>query len=260
MARTLDQWKAQTYALGESNGLSSSETAEWKLYADVSAGAAFDTENSVEKTKQEIKDYVDLKQPYSIFIYPDLIKEFQNGDNLVVTNGKAGYTTIDPSKQIVTNVTVTEEQDGELRFKVAKTVGGEKVQLTATEFNNLKAYIQKRRAPGVKFVLFSLPADVLTYRIEAKFNTLYTEASVNDALLDALLSFQDNFRYDGYLIYGELYTVLKSVPGVESLNLEIDVLMGNGTNVTDMEEYVELSAGYFNYDDVNSSIELTPMP
>ncbi len=87
--------------------------------------------------------------------YIDKILAYQHGDNLVVQNGEAVYTTIDETKKIVKRVSLSSDAGGILRF----WVWGEADRiLTTPELGALTNYINQIRIIGTQFTVNSLQA------------------------------------------------------------------------------------------------------
>lgn len=255
--KTLQQFKDDVDVESIANGLSASETAIYKAIRNVGAQFSFDVQTMLLDFKEDVDNKLANKQPYSKYQLPDEIKKFQNGDNLSVTDiGEIYYSVIDASKQIVTQVSLKELGDGVLRFKVAKDDGANKVPLTEAELANLVSYVKEILIDGQRFGINSIAADVITYRINADYESLYTEAYINEKIDEALVDFRNNLRYDGVFYKSALQAKIKSIEGVLGVTIEIDIDMTNGADVVNLVEKVELSAGYYNYNTGASSITL----
>lgn len=254
MARkTQEEWEAIIDAKVEAAGQSSSPTDEYMQFRDTAVALAMETELIQEQTLAMIVYNNANKQPISLPWYPAMIKEFQNGDSLLInTFGELYYAVIDEDKQIVKVCSVTETEDGsQLNIKVAKDDGaGELTQLSGGEQTNLEAYLDARMPPQVDYELFNLPADVVKSIITVRFDARYNPTQIEDAVNAARVSFRDNLNFNAIFYKSQLIEKIEAVEGVESVVLRIDMELNDGnTVITDLVEYQELPAGYFNWDD-----------
>lgn len=259
--RTRAEWENLVATEALSNGVSTSSVAAWLDFRDAAITLSIDTESIVHNLKSDIDIALATKQPGSIYSYPSIMKAFQNGDSLTVTDdGIVAYASIDTAKQIIKQATVRETADGKLVIKVAKDDGsGGYTNLSSTERDNAQAYFEARRGPGVKGVVQSYAADSVKYTINGVFDPLYAKTDVEAGLNAALTDFQANFRFDAVFYKSILFEKLMSVTGMLSLELVIDMSFSNGNSITNLPDNgnTELPAGYFNYDNT-STINLIP--
>lgn len=260
MARTRDEWNSTFGTPAIDAGLTTSSSAEWLAIRDEVVDTAIVVEGIIELAETDIDNKLATKQPGSIYSYPSIMKAFQNGDSLTVTDdGIVEYASIDTAKQIIKQVSVRETDDGKLVIKVAKDDGsGGYTNLSSTERDNAQAYFEARRWPGVKGVVQTYAADSVKYTINGVFDPLYAKTDVNAGLVAALTDFQANFRFDAVFYKSILFEKLMSVTGMLSLELVIDMSFSNGNSITNLPDNgnTELPAGYFNYDNT-SAITLT---
>lgn len=251
--KTRTEWEAEFAAPAAASGFLSA-AAEWlglrKLVIDV----VLIFQYIMQQLYTDTKNYVDTKDPGTIYWYPGMVKAFQYGDSLTLNEGRPEYATIDTAKQIVSQCSVREMADGSLQIKVAKTDAGSLVPLTNTELNALKDYIKARRSPGVAISVISRNADVVKTTITLKYDPLYNQADVDAAVEAARLSFRNNFRFDAVFYKAQLFEDIMAVPGVVSLLLQIDMTLSDGTTVTNLTEFTEMPAGYFNYDGTSTYV------
>lgn len=248
MAKTRAQWEAEYAAAAIAEGASTSTAAEWLLIRNIYITLLMLLERIVEFFKADVDESLKTKQPGSVYWYPIMIKEFQYGDSLTVDNGTPKYAVIDPTKQIVTQVSVRESDDGKLLVKVAKDDAGNKVPLDNAELTALRNYAASRKSPGVKANVVSRAADSLKYTIIGKFDRNYAQATIEAAIDAVLETFRDNFAFDAILYKSQLVEDLMAIPGMKSVQVQIDITYGIGGSALNITEEAELPAGYFNYD------------
>lgn len=262
MARTREQWNELIGAPENLSGLSDSAAAEWHQVRNLAVTAAINVEATQELNKQDIKDTNARKQAQSVWRWPSILKEYQHGDTWTIgSDGIGKYAVIDASKQIVKLVTVNEDEEGKLTFKVAKLSGGDLVPLSSTELDGLRDYAKARRAPGLRITLRSLPADSVIYTLNYRYNPRYNKTDLEAAIDVALTNFRDNLEADGItektnaaIFYkSQVIAAIENIPGIESVVIRIDMTLDNGAvEVEDVQEQQELPAGYFNWHDDSS--------
>ncbi|MFN4249258.1 MAG: hypothetical protein ACK4EY_16140 [Flavipsychrobacter sp.] len=257
MARTREDWIALYTAPAAAAGLVISAVAEWLGLRDLTIAIAMRLETIIELLKADIDYALANKQAGSFYWYPIAVKEFQYGDSLTVEDGIVKYATIDATKQIVKVVSAQKLTSGTIAFKVAKDDGtGNLVQLTTPELAALDDYIGSRVADA--HMVVSIPADVVKYTIEGRYNPLYNKTDVQNGILAALQANKLNFGFDTKFYKAQVFEDVMGVAGMVSLKLRIDMTLNSGTQiVSDLTEYTDLPAGYFNWD-AASTITLTP--
>lgn len=259
MARTRAEWNAEVDSEAAIQGLSASAEAEWRGLRDLVITLVMLIEAIINFFKTDIDNALATKQPGSITWYPLMIKEFQYGYTLSKSDtGLLYYETIDTAAQIITQVAAKEGDDGFIRFKVAKEVAGETVQLTMDERNALSDYLDVRMPPGVEYTATSLPADIAKYIMTIKYNTLYNKTALLASVEVALDEFRKNIYFPEAIFYkSQLIAAVKAVPGVVSVVVQVDMVLDDGdTIITNLAEEQELPAGYFVWDD---SSTITPI-
>lgn len=254
MARTRAEWNALIAGEAAIHGLSASAAAEWLLFRDLVVTIAMFFEAIIELFKSDVDTALATKQPGSLPWYPVMIDEFQYGHTLLVDeNGQLYYETIDEAAQIITQRAVKETDDGHLRIKVAKEEAGETVQLTLDERNAFNDYLEARMPPGVSYTATSLPADEVKYIMTLKYDSLYNKTALLAAVDAALDEFRTGIAFPAIFYKSELIAKVRSVPGVVSVVVQIDMLLDNGAeSVTNLPEEKELPAGYFIWDDTST--------
>lgn len=252
MARTRDEWNADIDAYATAAGLSASAVAAWKSLRDLCVSIAMFFESILELLQGDVDDTLSLKQFGTIYWYVAVAKEFQEGDDLVVTNGIVGYDPVDATHCIVTQASAKEGDDGVVALKVAKTVGASLAALSSGELDDFKAYMKARKSPGVKLNINSNDPDSVKYVIQALYDPLYDNNNVEDGLYAALDAFRDSFRFDATLYVSEVVAALSAVAGVVSVDVQLWVWDTLTLSYVPVSVSTELAAGYFNWSNSSS--------
>lgn len=258
--KTREEWEAIVDAAATTAGLSTSAVDEYLLYRDTAVTLAMETETIQELTKQMVEFNNATKQPYSDPWYPVMVKEFQNGDSLLVNEyGVLYYAVVDTDLQIVKVCTVTATEDGSRKIiKVAKDDGaGGLEELTIGEKSDLDDYLDARIPSDVPYQLVSIAPDEVTYTMTCRYNPRYNKADVETAIGAALTAFRDNLPFDAIFYKSQLIAAIEAVDGVDSVLVQIDMSLNAGTTtVTDLVEFQALPAGYFIWDTGASSLTM----
>lgn len=227
----------------ELTGLSSSQVAEWNALVNSVAFAQYTMEELWAIYKAELELKGQQANVGTTTWFADKALEWQDGDPLVVINGAAGYSVIDPSKRLVKYVAV-EEREGFVILKVAKDVGGNYVPLTAgtnQELSRFTFYMNKRKIPGIKTAYVSQQADLVKLVASVQYpGTLLLDdvkAAVELAVTDHLKNiaqFKDPRRL---LNINLLRDAIEAVDLLEDGSTQIDSLSvkptgGTSVNVT----------------------------
>lgn len=258
--KTRAEWEAIIDAAVVAAGFSSSATDEYKLFRDTAVTLAMETESLQQQTLDMVDYNNSVKQSYSLPWYPAMVKEFQNGDSLLVDEyGELYYDVIDTALQIVKVCSVTETDDNfKLLIKVAKDDGvGGLEELTVGEKSNLDDYLDARMPPNIAYQLISIAPDEVTYTMTCRYDSRYNKTEVETAIDEALTTFRDNLPFNAIFYKSQLVAAVEGVPGVESVVVQIDMSLNAGaTTVTDLAEYQELPAGYFIWDTGASALTM----
>jgi hypothetical protein len=253
--RTRAQWETEINGSATTNGLtlSSSGTAEWKLWRDLTITIAMFLEGIFSIFKSEVDNHLAQEQHGGIYWYGQIAKEFQYGDSLTVVDGIVQYVPVNVSHRLVTQVSVKEVNDDVLVMKVAKG-SGSIVKLTGPEFTAFKSYITKRKLPGTKINMYTLDGNSLYIDNQIFYDPLVDPANLQTEIFAALDEFAANFEFDDMLYRSAIVAVIMGVPGVVGmsyLGLEIDYVS--------FGDYVELSSGYFTIDPLSTfSLSIAP--
>lgn len=145
------------------------------------------------------------------------ILKFQSGDYLVFdsTTFVASYPTVNASKQIVTQCSVTTGLNNKVNIKVAK--GGSTPQkLTDPEIEALAAYYDILNPAGISFTILSKDADRLRVEAEVFYDGQYS-AVIEDNTKAAINAFLAAIPFDGTMLVSSLEAAIKAVQGVNDV-------------------------------------------
>ena len=241
--------------------LSTSQVAEWKLWADTVAQAIHDFEVVEDVFETDVVNYVNTKQPASLYWYAQQALNWQYGDTVLVNEtGQLYYAITDTTKQIIKQCSVTEVNDAgvtTLLIKVAaQDTSGNFIPLTNEQKLEFTAYMEQVKWAGTYVVIVSQIGDVILYDIDVDYSGLYSAVTINAALVAAANVFKSNLSFNALFYQINFLTALKAVPGIEGI--KVNTLTGtphSGSPVAVGMRY-ELAAGYFNWD-VSSTFNLT---
>lgn len=254
MALSRTDWNNIYTPIATAAGLLISAVAEWLQLRDLTVTLAMRFEEILEYYMAAIKLYIDTKQPGTIYWIPEMAKQFQYGDSLVLINKTPQYAVIDTTKQIIAVVSAKRQSNGGVDIKAAKFVSGTTLgALTNPELIAFNDYLTKKLDPSARFNAISRNPDTVKYTINYGYDPLTAKTDVDSGLAAVLTSFLTGFQdpngYDGTFFYSQLYENLMSVTGMKDLDLRIDMTLSTGVVVTNMRSGTrELPAGYFNWD------------
>ncbi len=227
--------------------------------ADAIAPIIDNTITEINNSETIIKDllisqYGYLKSAY----YTSSALAFQYGDNLVINtavNPVTGapylnliYPVIDTTKQIIKQAafqSVAAGNSNQLFIKVATidTITGLLIPLSTPQLNSFTAYMDNFEAPGLPLNIINQAGNILNFNAICSYYAAYNLTTIQTGILNALISFQDTFIFNGEFFTGELQTYIQQqVPGIRDIyiyNTTLDGIPFAGS--------INLSSGYFNY-------------
>lgn len=155
--------------------LSTSQHADWRLWRGIFTKSLWKFEKTLEVNTNTLNNTVEQRHSSNIDWYYNEIMKFQGGqsdngfvmDELIVdTTGKVQFANVDPSRRIISYLSLVEGEDGKLRVKAAKTNGTDIVRLEDDERLALNQYMRKIKYPGMKYLLTADNPDSLKFNIE----------------------------------------------------------------------------------------------
>lgn len=240
--------------------LSSSAVAEWRMWVHVAAMAMNTFELIMDRFKGEIEGITNDLRPGTLNWYTDMCYRFQNGYALVYDKNTAlyGYAVDDESSKIVAIASVSESESG-LVFRVAKKSGADIVPFSDNERLNFKNYIDLIKFAGTRTSVISTRADLVLYAVDVFYDLSVPQSVINERLKGVLAAFKTEQVFGGRLYAGRFMDSIMNVEGVVTAYCADLLYKGASDAVYNpVEIFVQLEAGYFNYDP-DSSLTLKPI-
>lgn len=256
MAQTKQYWQSKIDTeVNTLLGLSTSASAEWKIWRDAIVSVVMILEAIVDAFKDDTLDYVDNQRYGTKSWYKSICKEFQYPGSLSVKDGRVGYAAVDPTKQIIAAASVRDQAKDGLVVKLAKSSNGNLVPLSSAELTSFRSYFNARKILGTVSQIFSMTADSIYYDVIIEYDPLYGSSQVQAAVEDLLLNYRDNYEFDGLFYRADLIKQIMEVPGVVNLHFEDLEITHPSGDLEVISNMVELDSGYFVYDS-NCNIEM----
>jgi hypothetical protein len=249
MARTVTEISASLVA--SQPGLSTSATAEWRIWVSIFAYAIWLFEVVMDVFRADVENQLAKKQPGTREWYSEKALAFQNGHTLTVDSwGVVGYAVVDVEAQLVKRAAVT-EASGTVTIKVAKinseTNELEPLNLTNGEYLNFQRYMDAVKFAGTAVEYRSLPADTVVYDISVFYDPLYLPADVQTRCAASLQEFRTAMGFDARLYKSDFVNAIQAVAGVKSVKVNsMSIIPSEGDPVT-LDVVEELESGYFNF-------------
>lgn len=261
MARSIQTIFNSIIAAKEANsaldGLdSTSATSVYRLWAWVTATVHNVIETMLDLFRVEMQVMLANLKPGSLLWYQVTCKAFQYGDDLTWINGQWAYATIDSTKQIIAQCSVTEGERG-LVIKVAKLSGAEWVPLTTTELNAFTAYVAKMKFAGTKVVIVNSAANLLKIAATVYYNPLMLSQSgelITDGsypINNAISAYLGALPFNGRLMLTALTDAIQAAAGVEDLQLTTVQQKNGASAYADIVVSHIPESGYFKIDPAN---------
>jgi hypothetical protein len=234
-------------------GLSTSATAEWRIWVSIFAYAIWLFEVVMDVFRADVENQLSKKQPGTREWYSEKALAFQNGHNLTVDDwGVVGYATADTEAQIVKRASVS-EASGTVTIKVAKinseTSELEPLNITDGEYLNFQRYMDQIKFAGTAVEYRTLPADLVEYDISVYYDPLYLPGDLETRLIASLQEFRTAMGFDARLYKSDFVNAIQAVAGVKSVKVNaMTVIPSEGDPVT-LDVVEELESGYFNFSD-----------
>jgi hypothetical protein len=213
MARTIDYWYKLIMAQKNSDTTltsavtSTSQTANFNLWAYIFAVAMTAIDNLFDLHKSDVDTVIATKKPHGLQWYRDLALRFQYGQEPVADSDTYTNTGLTDeqitAQQIIAQAAVT-ELNGNLRVKVVKLVNEDYAQLTDDEQQAFTAFLFLQKDAGVKIVVDSLQPDSLKCEIDVFYNALVLrndgsriDGTATTPVPDAINSYLKTLKFNG---------------------------------------------------------------
>jgi hypothetical protein len=245
---------AEKQAKPELSGLDSpSGTAEWQIWLRLFAQLFHWLQEKWDAFKKELQAVVDANQFGTFEWWTTKVRSFQYGDMLLFINNKWQYPVIDPAKQIVKYVSVSDER-GIVGVKAAKQEDNRPVPLSSQEAAALLSFIRDIRPPGTRLIVESLAADKLRSVITVYYNAQMGLNAISEAVESAYINYINSFNevnnFDGVYYVNKMIDAIQAIPGVvedQVVITEIAVKQGADPYTQIVSKY-QAKSGYFEID------------
>lgn len=254
MARTTNEIQQQIHDELTNNdiSLSTSKTAEWRIWTWVIAMAINLFEVILDLFKAEVDEIADKVTPGTARWYAEQCRRFQNGHELLFNSETTElyYETEDEDAQIVDIVAVT-EGDKTLSIKVAKlSSDGEIEQLDSSELYNFTGYIDCIKFAGIQTTCISTTADQVRYNAEVYYSPSVPLTQVEASVQSAIDNYRQELDFDSMFYSQKFIAAIMAVNGVVTVDLkQIEKMATLEEDFSDVVVVAELAAGYFDYTD-----------
>jgi len=228
---------------------SPSTTAIWSNWLRIFASIIHLFEVKMDTFKAEIQNIIDTNQYGTLYWWALRVKEYQHGDLLQFLNNHFVYPAINPLKQIVGLVSITDER-GIVKVKAAKVINNLPKELSATEAAGLLSYCQQIRPAGTRIAVESLPADLMKVRLNIYYNAQIDLDTLKPAVEAAFINYINTLEFDAVFYVNKMIDAIQLVPGVIKEQVEVlDIAVKQGLDpYTQFTTKYQAKSGYFKID------------
>lgn len=164
--------------------------------------------------------------------YANALLKYQSGDVLQMSDDGTtfGYAQTDKSKQIITKVSYSEEQeegfyDKKLYLKVATGTPGAYKRIDDVELLAIQAYIDKISFAGTHAIVVSRNGDILIPKLTVYYDGAVAPEEVYTNVENSLNEYVQNLPFDG-VVY-----VQKIIDAIQKAEHVVDVFVGENQGV-----------------------------
>jgi len=258
MARSIDTIYsliiAEKEARTELDGLTSvSATAVFKLWAWVTAAVLYTVESMHDLFRIEIDTLLRTLKPGTLLWYQEMCKSFQYGDAINWGSTGFAYSTIDDTKKIVDQCSVTEGNGG-LTVKIATDINGELEPLMELQEEAFTAYLQSMKYAGTRVSIVNSAANKLNIAVDIYYNPLVLDANgsmLNGGSKPVELSIQNylrNLPFNGRLRRSAIQDAILSSEGVRDIKITTLQSKYGSNNYVDIDVSSIPESGYYKID------------
>lgn len=232
---------------------------EWVLY------------QAFEELRLEVKKLIAEQKRYKCRWYGAMGKQFQFGDALVEDQDyydNTGLSAAEIEAKRVVKYTSAVQVTAGIRYKVATISSGVLAPLPAPQFNAFKAYMNRIKADGVKFLFVNNPPDNLKLELDIYYDPLVLDSTgkridgtsdtpVKDAVMAYLVS---GIEFNGYFISDSCLEKIKGVDGVIVPAFRLTQARYGMLPFADFVDFYQPDAGYLILDPANLAINYIASP
>lgn len=257
MAKDADEIKARVQrVIPELNN--TSNTAIWSRMADVVGHVNDVTLLEGNRTQIRVENAARNLRTTNKQYYIEIALAFQFGDDLVIIDEETqreGYAVVDPTKQIIKQVSVSTPSPAYIKMTVATTdANGNLIPLTAEQLTDFRGYLARMTTAGIIVTTTSSPADVfMTDKLYVTYRSDYSLTNIQTALRTTLQNFQLILNTDSPLYVNDIENALREIPGIrdayfDNPRVTYTDIMGVLQTEYAVDGVIPLNAGYFNFD------------
>lgn len=241
-----------------------SRTSVWNFAKKSVAFAVLTLEKIIEKHYEDVNALVEEQEAGSLRWYAQKARSFQYGDRVVVVDNRVKYTQVDPSKQIVKHVSISEGTNnnrGTVYVKALKEENDTLAPLTTDEKNAMIVYMDSIKFAGTKIEIISTDADILKMDLQIEVNNevidiagrLTANSSVSP-VIDTIKAYFNNLPFDGIFYLSKLEDQLQAIEGVTDVHIVTAHQKSGGNSYQPIMRRHESTAGYLRLDAENTTI------
>ena len=159
--------------------------------------------------------------------YANALLQYQKGDTLSVReDGLAfGYTTIDETKRIITQVSYSESSsdvnlDNKLIMKVATGEKGSLSSITPEDLVMINSYINQIKFAGTRIEVTSQEGDVLIPKVTVFYDGAVMESELYDSIDEKLNDYIMNIEFDSSIYVSKIIDAIKKANHVTDVYID----------------------------------------
>jgi hypothetical protein len=192
--------------------------------------------------------------------YIDISLAYQDGDPLVVVDeqtNKFGYSKIDPSKQIVKQVSINRTADNAISVFGAKIdSSGSVIVLTPTQSAGFSDYITSLTPFGLVVSAGTRPAAVIdSTKLYIRYSETYPISQIETDVKSVLNKFQAVLRGDNPVYVNDIESKIEGVQGVRNAYFTGIFATINGVVTAPSDGKFPVEMGYFNFSSRLSTLD-----
>lgn len=161
--------------------------------------------------------------------YANALLQYQKGDTLTVReDGLAfGYTTIDETKRIITQVSYSESSsdvnlDNKLIMKVATGAKGNLSSILPEDLVMINSYINQIKFAGTRIEVTSQEGDVLIPKVTVYYDGSIMESELYDGIDEKLNDYIMNIEFDSSIYVSKIIDAIKKVDHVTDVYIDTE--------------------------------------